>query len=82
MKKYCFLLFFLLFSLIVSGEAFAEKFSVFCANGKIEVDSRTLQQMIRDRGRNVYAMVTYDYRMDANEFAKKMGGIGAKCPKK
>ncbi len=82
MKKLLVVFFFLLSTVVFTGQAYAEKFSVYCANGKIEVDSRTLEQMIAARGRNVYAMVTYDYRMDANNFAKKMGGVGAKCVKK
>ncbi len=82
MKKLLFTLTFLAFPLLFLSQAEAADYSVYCANGKVEVDSRTLDQMKSARGSNVYAMVTYNNMTDANNFAKKMGGIGAKCPKK
>jgi hypothetical protein len=53
---------------------------VYCANNKIEVDSRDPGQMKTARGSGVCLMGSFGFRMDAESFAKKnFGGIGGKC---
>ncbi len=66
----------LLFSQYASSSSM---YSVYCANGKIEVDNRTLQQMQSIRS-NVYRINSFTHMTDANNFASRMGGIGASCP--
>lgn len=55
------------------------QYSVFCANGKIEVDSRTLDQMKSARGSGTCLIKEFNYLSDAQNEAKKMGGVGASC---
>ena len=66
---------------LVAGQAAAAEFSVYCANGKIEVDSRNLQQMKSARS-NVYQIAKYKFLTDAQNHAKKLGGVGKSCPRK
>lgn len=55
------------------------QYSVYCANGKIEVDSRTLDQMKSARGSGTCLLKAFDYKMDADKHAKSLGGVGASC---
>lgn len=55
------------------------KYSVFCANSKVEVDSRTLDQMKSARGSGTCLLKEFDYLSDAEDYAKKIGGKGASC---
>jgi hypothetical protein len=56
------------------------KYSVYCANGKIEVDMRTFEQMKSARGSDVCQFGEFNYLSDAQSFAKKnFGGEGARC---
>ncbi|HBD10474.1 MAG TPA: hypothetical protein DCZ69_19670 [Syntrophobacteraceae bacterium] len=56
------------------------QYSVYCANGKIEVDMRTPAQMKSARGSDVCQLSEFNYLSDAQSFAKKnFGGVGAKC---
>ncbi len=55
------------------------QYSVYCANGKIEVDSRTFDQMKSARGSGTCQLKSFDYKMDADDYAKKQGGAGASC---
>lgn len=56
------------------------QYSVFCANDRIEIDSRSLEQMKSARGSNLCLLGSFDYRSDAQSFAKKnFGGAGASC---
>jgi hypothetical protein len=57
----------------------ATKYSVFCANGKVEVDSRTLTQMKSARGSGTCIIKSFDNKMDADKSAKSVGGVGASC---
>ncbi|MBL8674158.1 MAG: hypothetical protein IPK81_10805 [Rhodospirillales bacterium] len=53
---------------------------VYCANNKIEVDTRDGPQMRSARGSGICQMGQFNYRMDAESFAKKnFGGVGGKC---
>lgn len=55
------------------------KYRVFCANGKIEVEQRTLEQQKNARGSNVCVLGEFDYLSDAEKEAEKRGGKGADC---
>lgn len=79
MKKLAFAV--LVFSSIFSSQAMAAKYTVYCANGKIEVDMRDLNQMLSARGKNTHAIKTFDYKTDADKFAASLGGVGAPCKK-
>lgn len=58
----------------------ASGYYVYCANNKIEVDSRDFNQMKSARGSGICQMGSFGYRMDAESFAKKnFGGVGGKC---
>lgn len=62
-----------------ASESFAQKYTVYCTKGKTEVDTRTPEQMKSARGGSTYPMATFDYKLDADKFVKKMNGV---CPKK
>lgn len=55
------------------------KYRVFCANGKIEVEQRTLEQEKNARGSSVCQLAEFDYLSDAEKYAEKQGGKGADC---
>ena len=55
------------------------KYRVFCANNKIEVEQRTLEQQKNARGSNVCQLAEFDYLSDADKHAEKLGGKGADC---
>jgi hypothetical protein len=55
------------------------KYRVFCANNKIEVEQRTLEQHKNARGSNVCVLAEFDYLSDADKDAEKRGGKGADC---
>lgn len=56
------------------------QYAVFCANDRIEIDMRSLEQMRGARGSGVCLLGSFDYLSDAQSFAKKnFGGEGAAC---
>ena len=55
------------------------QYNVFCAEGKIEVDTRTLEEMKSARGSNTCIKGTFDYLSDAEKLAESLGGKGASC---
>ena len=55
------------------------KYRVFCANNKIEVEQRTLEQQKNARGSNVCVLGEFDYLSDAEKQAEQQGGKGAEC---
>jgi len=59
--------------------ALDSKYRVFCANDKIEVEQRTLEQQKNARGSNVCQLGEFDYLSDADKHAEKLGGKGADC---
>jgi len=67
------------FVLIGGSAAFAQTtYGVFCANGRIEIDSRTEEQMRRQRGACQFAR--FPFRMDAESFARRnFKKVGAPC---
>ncbi len=54
-------------------------YSVYCADGKIEVEMRNLEQMKSARGSNVCSMQKFESASSAEDFAKKQGGKGSAC---
>ncbi len=80
MKKIALALFF--FTVMLSTPLLAASYTVYCANGKIEVDMRPLDQMVSARGKATYAIAQYSNRTDADKHAKSLGGVGAACMKK
>jgi hypothetical protein len=65
--------------MITSGTAIAQTtYGVFCANGRIEIDSRSEEEMRRQRGACQFAR--FPFRMDAESFARKnFKQVGAPC---
>lgn len=57
----------------------AGRYHVYCANGRLEVDSRTLEQMKAARGENVCLMADFDTLAEAEKFASDRGGKGSAC---
>ncbi len=57
----------------------AAGYRVYCAKGKIEVDSRSLEQMKRARGDDVCLLKEFPTLEDAETFADTRGGKGAPC---
>lgn len=55
------------------------KYRVFCANNKVEVEQRTLEQQKNARGSNVCVLGEFDYLSDAEKDAEQKGGKGAEC---
>ena len=55
------------------------KYRVFCANGKIEVEQRTVEQEKNARGSNVCLLGEFDTLSDADKQAENLGGKGADC---
>ena len=55
------------------------KYRVFCANAKIEVEQRTLEQQKNARGSSVCVLGEFDYLSDAEKDAEQKGGKGAEC---
>lgn len=55
------------------------KYRVFCADNKIEVEQRTVEQQKNARGSNVCMLAEFDYASDANKYAEEHGGKGSDC---
>jgi hypothetical protein len=64
---------------ISGGAALAQTtYGVFCANGRIEIDSRSEEEMRRQRGACQFSR--FPFRMDAESFARKnFKSVGAPC---
>jgi hypothetical protein len=53
-------------------------YGVFCANGRIEIDSRSEDEMRRQRGACQFSR--FPFRMDAEGFARRnFKSVGAPC---
>jgi hypothetical protein len=65
--------------LVPAGTALAQTtYGVFCANGRIEIDSRSEDEMRRQRGACQFGR--FPFRMDAESFARKnFKQVGAPC---
>jgi hypothetical protein len=55
------------------------KYRVFCANNKVEVEQRTIEQEKNARGSNVCMLAEFDYLSDADKYAENHGGKGSDC---
>ncbi|MDQ1591104.1 MAG: hypothetical protein QOG71_1731 [Pyrinomonadaceae bacterium] len=62
-----------------AGRLDDSKYRVFCANGKMEVEQRTLEQEKNARGSNVCVLAEFDYLSDAEKYAENHGGKGSDC---
>lgn len=62
-----------------AGRPDDSKYRVFCANGKVEVEQRTLEQEKNARGSNVCVLAEFDYLSDAEKWAESHGGKGSDC---
>jgi hypothetical protein len=56
-----------------------QKYRVFCANGKLEVEQRTVEQEKNARGSSVCLLAEFDYLSDADKYAEDHGGKGSDC---
>jgi hypothetical protein len=55
-----------------------ESYGVFCANGRIEIDARSEEQMRSNRGACQFAR--FPNRSDAENFARRnFGRVGGSC---
>ena len=63
----------------IPSQAESSKYSVYCAGGKITIDTRTLEEMKSQRGSGTCQFGQFNFRMDAMDFAKQFGGEGATC---
>lgn len=67
--------------LLLAGAAAAQtRYSVYCANGRIEVDSRDPEQMRIARGSGVCQFGSFTTLSSAQDLAQRQfGGAGASC---
>jgi hypothetical protein len=63
----------------IAGHFDDSKYRVFCANGKVEVEQRTLEQEKNARGSNVCVLAEFDTLSDAEKYAENHGGKGSDC---
>ena len=66
----------------ISTNSYAGKYYVYCVNGQIAIDARSLKKMKEEYGRNIYLMEYFYSMSSAKKFAKEFGGVGASCPRK
>jgi hypothetical protein len=58
----------------------AAAYAVYCANNKIEIDSRSMEQMRIARGSGVCAFGQFNYLSDAQNFARRNNFTpGSRC---
>jgi hypothetical protein len=62
-----------------AGRPDDSRYRVFCANGKVEVEQRTLEQEKNARGSNVCTLAEFDTLSDAEKYAEDHGGKGSDC---
>lgn len=63
-----------------ASQSDATAYSVYCANGRIEVDSRSLAQMRSARGSGVCRFGSFNSLSDAETLAERQfGGKGSSC---
>ena len=66
-------------AMAAAGRTDDSRYRVFCANGKVEVEQRTLEQEKNARGSNVCVLAEFDYLSDAEKYAQDHGGKGSDC---
>lgn len=65
---------------MASSEAETSHYYVYCANGRIEVDGRSPEQMRLARGSDVCVFGTFGFLSSAQDFARQnFGGEGRPC---
>jgi predicted secreted Zn-dependent protease len=69
----------LLAAAATAGRLYDSKYRVFCANGKVEVEQRTLEQEKNARGSNVCVLAEFSTLSDAEKYAEEHGGKGSDC---
>jgi hypothetical protein len=68
--------------LLLGQQAAAQSthYSVFCNNGRIAIESSTLEYMRNIYGRNVCMFAQFNYLSDAQNFVQRnYGGTGRSC---
>jgi hypothetical protein len=65
--------------LVASAAVAQTRYTVYCANNRIEVDSRDDKQMRSARGSGICSFGNFGFRMDAEKHSKQFGGVGGKC---
>lgn len=64
----------------VTATSPALAYGVYCANGKIEIDSRSFEQMRIARGSGICAFGQFNYLSDAQSFARRNNFTpGSRC---
>ncbi len=56
-----------------------KKYKLYCVNGKVEIGTRTLEDIKWARGEDVCMLASFDNLSEAEEAANHYGGIGADC---
>ncbi len=65
---------------LVASAMPAAAYAVYCANNKIEIDSRSMEQMRIARGSGVCAFGQFNYLSDAQNFARRNNFTpGSRC---
>jgi hypothetical protein len=79
--KFSALLFIVIPAVVVTAASHFDdsKYRVFCANAKVEVEQRTLEQEKNARGSNVCVLAEFDTLSDAEKYAENHGGKGSDC---
>jgi len=57
----------------------AAKYRIFCVNGKIEIDTRDINEMKAARGDQVCELDSFGSLTEARIASKRRGGVGAPC---
>ncbi len=64
----------------IATAAVAEtRYTVYCANSRIEVDMRDNQQMRSARGSDVCSFGSFPLLGDAQRHSRQFGGVGGRC---
>ena|SRR2546428_6506407 len=56
-----------------------KKYKVYCVNGKIEIGTRTLEEMKAARGNQVCLKGSFDSFDEAIDASRRQGGVGSAC---
>lgn len=69
-----------LLATVIAGASPAFAYGVYCANGRIEIDSRSFEQMRIARGSGICAFGQFSYLSDAQNFARRNNFTpGSRC---
>jgi hypothetical protein len=67
-----------LIATVTAAEA-QTRYTVYCANSRIEVDMRDNQQMRSARGSGICSFGSFSLLGDAHRHSRQFGGVGGKC---